>query len=86
MVAPVHDRIGSVVNLARTLRSSMDMSRLETPVQTHTLTLLLDTIIELGTPASVQKTAETARKSVSAMMLPDTMDARPGVNRHGSRL
>jgi len=48
---PLHDRIASLVNLAIAQRAAIDFSKLETPVQTHMLALLLDTLIELGRAA-----------------------------------
>lgn len=60
----MHDRIATTVNLAKSIRMGLDKSTIETPVQTETLRLLLDTLIDLGTPPAVQKVAEGASRTV----------------------
>lgn len=65
----IHDRTASVVALARNVLGGVDKSRLETPVQTETLRLLLETLIDLGTPASVQKIADGASRSVMGLQV-----------------
>ena len=42
------NQTASVVNLAKSLRDGLDPSALNTTVQTQTLRLVLDTLIELG--------------------------------------
>jgi hypothetical protein len=47
---PIHDQTASVVNLARHVLTCVDASKIETTVPTATLKLLLDTLIEVGSP------------------------------------
>lgn len=63
----IHDRTASVLSLARNILSGLDKSRLETPVQTESLRLLLTTLIELGTPPTVQKVADGANRTVMGL-------------------
>lgn len=58
------DRTASAVNLARSMLSTLDRSRLETPVQTETLRMLLETIVDLGTPAQTRKVGDAATREV----------------------
>ena len=60
----IHDRTASVVSLARTVLAGLDQSRLETPVQTSTLKLLLETLVDLGAPANHHRVAESNAKTV----------------------
>ena len=53
------------------------MTKLETPVQTHTLRLILDTLIDLATPVRPnQDLQEKARKTVSGVITPPILDNR----------
>ena len=60
----IHDRTASVVSLARTVLAGLDQSRLETPVQTSTLKLLLETLVDLGAAAHHHRMAENNAKTV----------------------
>lgn len=60
----IHDRTASVVSLARTVLAGLDQSRLETPVQTSILKLLLETLVDLGAPAHHHRMAENNAKTV----------------------
>jgi hypothetical protein len=63
----IHDRTASVLALARNILGGIDKSRLETPVQTESLRLLLETLIELGTPTVVAKVQDGAMRSVMGL-------------------
>lgn len=60
----MHDRIGSVVNLAKARLLALDRAAIDTTLPTATLELLLNTLIDLGTPAAAQKTGDDAARSV----------------------
>lgn len=76
----LHDRTASTVALARNILMGVDKEKLETPVQTHTLILLLETLIDLGTPGVFGKISDGAAKTVAASMV-----AVSGVARDGER-
>lgn len=61
----IHDRVASVLSLARRVRDGIDARRLTTEVQSAELQLLLDTLIMLGTPKSVDRTADAHAKTVA---------------------
>lgn len=60
------DRTATTVNLAKSILFGLDRKSLETPVQTQTLILLLDTLIDLGTPSVGQKVGDGAMRTVMA--------------------
>ena len=64
----IHDQVASVMSLARNILSGLDYSRELTAVQTKTLQLLLNTLIELGAPKGNQRVAETASRTVFGQM------------------
>lgn len=64
MPLPVHDRLGSAVNLAKATLLTLDARNIETPVQTETLRLLLEMFIGLAQP-NLPKMEEGARKTVA---------------------
>lgn len=68
MPLPVHDRLGSAVNLAKATLLTLDARNIETPVQTETLRLLLEMFIGLAQPNLV-KMEEGARKTVAGHMV-----------------
>ena len=55
-----------MVNLAKTVLSGVDRKKLETPVQTETLCLLLETLIDLGTPDFDRKIGRAAEMEIVA--------------------
>jgi len=67
---PIIDQVGSCVNLAKQMRRDLDMTALTTPVQTHTLKMLLDLVVELGepqAPAMHEQRARTVAEMVSEL-------------------
>ena len=54
----------SISALAKTILGGIDRSKLETPVNTEALKLLLEKLIELAEPAHHQKLADSAQRSV----------------------
>ena len=65
---PVHNLNGSLASLARTVLSSVDRRRLETPVQTESLVLLLTKFIELAEPKQSEDVGTKADKSVRQLL------------------
>jgi len=61
----IHDQVASVLSLARRVRDGIDTRRLTTEVQSAELRLLLDTLIMLGTPKSVDRTADVQARTVA---------------------
>lgn len=72
----IHDRVTSTLNLARVVLGTIDSKTTHTPVQNESLKLLLNTLIELGTPAQHQKIAAEAKKTVEGMITPPILDDR----------
>jgi hypothetical protein len=64
----IHDRTTSTLALARTILQGVDKSRLETPVRTASLVLLLETLIEVGEPGTHAKMADAAARTVMGQM------------------
>ena len=60
----IHNHNASLLALARTVLSGVDRSKIETPVQTATLVLLLETLVELGTPVVNDKLETQAQRTV----------------------
>jgi hypothetical protein len=75
----IHNQTSSIVNLARVVREGIDSRNVTTSVQTETLKLLLDTLIELGEPNHHAKVGDTARRTVESMIAPPILDPR-GLN------
>jgi len=67
-LVPLHNEAASLANLARTVLSSVDRRRLETPVQTETLVLLLNRLIDLLEPRQAGELAQVADKSVRQLV------------------
>lgn len=63
----VIDHVGSAVNLAKQMRMDLDPDSLETRVPTATLRLLLDMLIDLGSPGLPIMQIEQ-RKTVAEMI------------------
>jgi hypothetical protein len=78
----IHDRVTSTLSLARVVLGAIDPKATHTSVQNETLKLLLNTLIELGTPAQHMKIAAEAKKTVEGMIAPPILDERSG-NRDG---
>ena len=64
----VHDRVASIVSLARTVLMGIDPAKAETSVPTPTLVLLVQTLIDVGQPNAHAKVADGANKSVLSVM------------------
>jgi hypothetical protein len=62
MAAPLDTKTASTLTLAKQMLMDLDRTRLETPVLTATLELLLSTLVEMGWPGS--PVAESAQKTV----------------------
>ncbi len=61
---PIHNQTASVVNLAKSWLMTLERSRIETPMPTETLRLILETLIELGTPAAAHEVADAGVRTV----------------------
>jgi hypothetical protein len=72
----VHNHTATVLSLARTVLQGVDPRKDETSVRTASLVLLLQTLIDLGTPTHDDKTADGQSRSVMG-----TMAAINGVDR-----
>ena len=64
----IHDQTASVLALARNVLSGVDRSKIETSVQTATLILLIETLIDIGTPSAHTKMAAQAGRTVLGHM------------------
>ena len=73
----IHDRVTSTLNLARVVLGTIDPKTTHTPVQNESLKLLLNTLIELGTPQQHQKIAAEAKRTVEGMILPPILADNP---------
>ena len=60
----IHDHTATVLSLARTTLQGVDPRKDQTIVRTASLVLLLQTLIDLGTPAHHDKTADAQMRSV----------------------
>jgi hypothetical protein len=72
----IHDHTATVLSLARVVLQGVDPRKEETSVRTASLVLLLQTLIDLGTPAHHDKTADAQARSVLG-----TLAAINGVDR-----
>ena len=65
----IHDQTASVLALARNVLQGIDPSKIETPVNTASLQLLLGKLIELGSPAHpvADVSARTVAEHVNAL-------------------
>ena len=66
MPLPVHNTTATAANLARSVLTTIDRSRIETPVATATLVLLLETLVEMAEPQR-EKVAENQARTVRQM-------------------
>jgi len=67
-LVPLHNESASLANLARTVLSGVTRSQLTTPVQTETLVLLLNRLIDLLEPRQAGELAQVADKSVRQLV------------------
>lgn len=63
---PVVNRDANIITLAKTVLAGVDRSRLETSVQTETLCLLLNSLIDFATPSVNEKYADLMAREVLA--------------------
>lgn len=78
MPLPVHDVTASTVNLARMIRSGLDLKQDETKIRTDTLRLILETFISHAAPAQNMQIDQSARKSLTHMIAPEILNPRKG--------
>jgi hypothetical protein len=64
----IHDKTASTLSLARNILGGIDRSHLETSIQTASLVLLLETLIDLGTPSINVKMADAQERTVMGAM------------------
>ena len=85
MGLPIHDVTSSTVNLARMILDGMDDHAEMTSVRTATLKLLLNTLINLGTPRHHDKLVDSSTRTVSDMMrqISDVTNPMPGSREGG---
>lgn len=76
----IHNQVASVLALARNMRDGIDPSKVTTPVQTASLRLVIDTLLELGQPEHHAKHNEAAQRTVAEMIAQRAPDAKVGVN------
>jgi hypothetical protein len=71
------DHIASTIAQARVIRDGLDPARVETPVRTATLRLLLDALIDLGSQPNGERLREAARAEITArtMSIAKTQEA-----------
>ena len=65
------------MSLARQIRAGLDSSAADTKIQTSTLALLLDTLIDLGSQPGTEKIREAQRAAIvaSTMTIARTQEA-----------
>lgn len=68
VITSIHNEDASLVSLARTVLSGVDRRRLETAVQTGTLVLLIEKLIEVLEPKQAVATQETSKRSVRELI------------------
>lgn len=64
----VHDRTASVLSLARVALADIDQRQENTTINTARLVLLLETLIEIGSPNQNARVSEATNKEVSSLM------------------
>ena len=70
----IHDHITSTMNMAKVLRDSIDPKTTHTSVRNETLKLLIETIIELGTPNQHIKLDRETKRTVEGMIAPTIIE------------
>jgi hypothetical protein len=75
---PLHNQTASVVNLARVRLGEIDLSREYHSIRSDTLKLLLETLIDLGTPDENVRVAEHGQRSITSLM--DSLKQMGGQN------
>ena len=70
----IHDHITSTMNMAKVLRDSIDPKTTHTSVRNETLKLLIETIIELGTPNQHIKLDRETKRTVEGMIAPPIIE------------
>jgi hypothetical protein len=64
----IHNRTATVVALARQIRAGLDEKQVETKIVTPTLALLLDSLIELGSPQQNDRVTENRQREVRSLI------------------
>ncbi len=64
----IHNQTASVLALARNVLACIDVKRERTEVNTATLVLLLETLIDLGSPAQNERVAEGNGREIRSLM------------------
>ncbi len=85
MPLPIHDRLASTVNLAKSWLMTLDARQVETQVPTETLRLWLNTLVEIATPAQTRDLGDEAKKTVMSAMVQMTEAHRTELDIQASR-
>ena len=64
----IHNQVASVLALARTVREGIDDRQIMTSVNSASLRLLLDTLIDLGQPSLHDKFQDQQQRTVAGML------------------
>lgn len=72
----IHDQTASVISLARVTLSGIDARQENTTVKTAALILLLEKLIELGSPTNTVRVAETNNHVQSLMSTFNSLQER----------
>ena len=65
---PVHNTTASITNLARSVLTAVDARSEKTQVQTATLVLLLNALVDMAEPRVVAQARETQERSVRQLV------------------
>lgn len=74
----VHDQTASTISLARVILSGVDARKEDTTVKSATLILLLEKLIELGSPNQSVRVSETNNHVHSLMASFNSLQERNG--------
>jgi hypothetical protein len=74
----VHDQTASILSLARVTLSGIDARKEDTTVKSATLILLLEKLIELGSPNQTIRVSETNNHVHSLMATFNSLQERNG--------
>ena len=65
---PIHNQVASTVALAKSWLLTLDRASIETKIPTATLELMLQSIVDMGTPAHDQAVSDAASRTVMGRM------------------
>ena len=74
----VHDQTASIISLARVMLSGVDARQENTAVKSASLILLLEKLIELGSPTQTVRVSETNNHVHSLMATFNSLQERNG--------